>query len=101
MPAIIPIHAPMPGGNVRLTEQDINTMIGMLVILTVVWIIWLVRTVPRYRAAMKNRPDKPETFMSWIVGEEAVLFVVVHMFACSAWGLLLLIYLGSQIGKLL
>jgi uncharacterized protein involved in cysteine biosynthesis len=95
MPIIpIPIHH---GHSAPLTPEAAKTLVGCLIVLTVIWMITYLISAIRYYITDKDVNKKLWTFYDYHSDYFGLLDILMTVF----YGLLILVWLGSLVAKLL
>lgn len=99
MPTIIPIIASHSRNSAPMTEGDEKTLLGMLIILTVIWILSSLFSIVKYLQIKNEYPHYD--FLPHYFADYNLVMGFFHVMMSVIYVVLLLVLSGSFIGSFL
>ena len=95
MPTIIPIHH--SGHSRPMTEEEGKVMLGVFIVLSILFILVSIVSIVKYNKI----GYKFYNFIDFYFLEDNIISIVIKVIMLITYGIILLVYTGSLIAKLL
>lgn len=97
---IMPIPINSSSNNEPMTDEQVKTYIGVLIIMNIAFIMSVVYTTIKYRKEKKENKYL-RYFNELFLGNNLMLLAMLNMMSCAVDGLIIIMYLGHLIGQIL
>lgn len=95
---ITPIPIPVSSNDEPMTEEQLKTYIGVLILMNIAFVMSIIYTTIKY---YKDENEYKKYFRSLFLGNEFMLLSLFNMMAAIIDGFIIVIYFGHLIGQML